>query len=207
ESWSEVSIGELGEISGAGVDKKTKAYEKSVRLLNYLDVLNKDYIFDKDLDHWVTAPDRQIASCDIQKGDIFFTPSSETRSDIAHSAVATENICGSVYSYHVVRLRLHELWDLNFSAYAFKSPHFFRQAYQLCEGSGQRYVLSQRYFRQMTVHVPSIQTQRTIGIILRTMDEEIAKFKAIATVLHQEKKALMQQLLTGNRRVKMESTK
>lgn len=205
--WPEMSLGEIGDISSAGVDKKTKAGENPVRLLNYLDVLNKDYISDSDLNHWVTAPDRQIASCDIQKGDVFFTPSSEIRNDIAHSAVATEDINGAVYSYHVVRFRLHEPWDLNFRAYAFKSPCFYRQAYQLCEGSGQRYVLSQKMFRQMTVRVPPIKTQRIIGAILRTIDEEIAGLNIIATALRKEKKALMQQLLTGKRRVETGKSK
>lgn len=205
--WPEMFLGEIGDISSAGVDKKTKAGENPVRLLNYLDVLNKDYISDSDLNHWVTAPDRQIASCDIQKGDVFFTPSSEIRNDIAHSAVATEDINGAVYSYHVVRFRLHEPWDLNFRAYAFKSPCFYRQAYQLCEGSGQRYVLSQKMFRQMTVRVPPIKTQRIIGAILRTIDEEIAGLRIIATVLRKEKKALMQQLLTGKRRVETGNSK
>ena len=205
--WPERSLGEIGDISSAGVDKKTKAGEKPVRLLNYLDVLNRDYISDSDLNHWVTATDRQIESCDIRKGDVFFTPSSEIRNDIAHSAVAAENIKGAVYSYHVVRLRIHEPWDLNFRAYAFKSPRFYKRAYQLCEGSGQRYVLSQKIFRHMTVRVPPIKIQRTIGAMLRSIDEEISAFKFIATALRKEKKALMQQLLTGKRRVEMENSK
>ena len=205
--WPERSLGEIGDISSAGVDKKTKAGEKPVRLLNYLDVLNRDYISDSDLNHWVTATDRQIESCDIRKGDVFFTPSSEIRNDIAHSAVAAENIKGAVYSYHVVRLRIHEPWDINFRAYAFKSPRFYKRAYQLCEGSGQRYVLSQKIFRHMTVRVPPLKTQRIIGAMLRSIDEEISAFKIIATALRKEKKALMQQLLTGKRRVETENSK
>ena len=172
--------------------------------MNYLDVLNRDFIFDGQLSHWVTAPDRKIQNCNILKGDVFFTPSSETRNDIAHSAVATETIPKAAYSYHIIRFRLHENWDLFFRTYAFKTPYFYKQAYSLCEGSGQRYVISQRYFRNMTIHIPlDTEEQHKIATVLSTTDKEIDALQQKRDCLKQEKKALMQQLLTGKRRVKV----
>lgn len=202
-AWPLIKLGEAGEISSAGVDKKSEEGQEATRLLNYTDAFKRDFIHDGDLDHWVTAPDRQIEKCDVRKGDVFFTPSSETRDDIAHSAVAAEDIPGAVYSYHVVRLRLHEPWDLNFRAFAFKSAAFYRQAYALCEGSGQRYVLSQRYFREMCVRVPPVEEQRRIGAVLKAVHDEYSKLYNIAEFLRSEKRALIQQLLTGKRRVKV----
>ncbi len=202
--WKTVRLGDIGDISSAGVDKKINKGEEPVRLLNYLDVLNRDFISDEQLSHWVTAPDRKIHNCNILKGDVFFTPSSETRDDIAHSAVATETIPKAAYSYHIIRFRLHENWDLIFRTYAFKTPYFYKQAYSLCEGSGQRYVISQRYFRNMTVHIPlDIEEQYKIASILSTNDKEIETLQQKLDCLKQEKKALMQQLLTGKRRVQI----
>ncbi len=204
--WKKVRLEDVGEISSAGVDKKINDGEKPARLLNYLDVLNRDFISDNELHHWVTAPDRKIAQCNLRKGDVFFTPSSETRNDIAHSAVAIENIPQAVYSYHIVRFRLSEYWDINFRAYVFKESGFYKQAYSLCEGSGQRYVISQRYFRNMTISIPtSIEEQRMIGNIIRKADEQIENLKSQLELLKMQKKSLMQQLLTGKRRVQIES--
>jgi type I restriction enzyme S subunit len=35
------------------------------------------------------------------------TPSSETKDDLAHASVITEDIKNAVYSYHIMRLRKH----------------------------------------------------------------------------------------------------
>ena len=43
EAWETKRLGELGEISGAGVDKKVNPNEVPVRLVNYLDVYNKTF--------------------------------------------------------------------------------------------------------------------------------------------------------------------
>ena len=122
--WEVKRLGEVGETSSAGVDKKLRRDEEPVRLVNYLDVYHKDFIYSCDLNHWVTAPTHQLRRCAVKKGDVFFTPSSETRNDIGLSAVAMEDIPDAAYSYHVARLRLQEPWDLRFRTYAFKTKHF-----------------------------------------------------------------------------------
>lgn len=202
--WPLRQLSSLGEFSSAGVDKKTHEDERPVRLLNFVDVLRRDFIEGQSLSHWVTAPYRQIVKCDIRKGDVFFTPSSETRDDIAHSAVAVESIPDAAYSYHVVRLRLNEPWPIDYRAYAFKSPAFLKQARALCAGSGQRYVLSQKQFASIAIRVPPTNEQQRIGGLLRTIDHERDLFTTQLAALRQEKAALMQQLLPGKRRVKLD---
>ncbi|GFE93665.1 restriction endonuclease subunit S [Acetobacter persici] len=48
---------------------------------------------------------------------------------------------------------------------------------------------------------PPLPEQKAIAAVLTTADEELAALESDLTRLHQEKKALMQQLLTGKRRV------
>lgn len=201
--WKEVKLGDVGTISSAGVDKKIVPREPEVRLLNFLDVFKRSFIFNSEIVHRVTAPIAKISKCDVKKGDIFFTPSSETREELAISAVAMEDMPGVVYSYHIVRLRLHENWDLKFRAYVFQSDDFYRQAYFLGDGSGQRYVISQDNFRGMSVKIPSHPEQRKIGSILSAVDKEIETHQKQLVALKEQKKGLMQQLLTGKKRVKV----
>lgn len=201
--WRKVKLGEVGVISSAGVDKKTVEEENPVRLVNYLDVLRKNFISSNDLDHWVTAPERKMIQCDVRKGDIFFTPSSEIQGDIAHSAVAVEDIGKAVYSYHIVRFRLNENWDTIFRAYVFKALRFYRQAYRMCEGSGQRYVISQNYFKNMTICVPKPKEQRKIAQTLHTVQREADLLKQLAEKHHTQKRGLMQKLLMGKWTVKI----
>ena len=74
--WKNVKLGDVGKITSAGVDKKIIEGEKKVRLLNYMDVYRNTFITDNTLSMVVSAPDKKIINCNLNKGDIFFTPSS-----------------------------------------------------------------------------------------------------------------------------------
>lgn len=201
--WQKVKLGEIGKISSAGVDKKVNEGEVPVRLLNFVDVFYRDFIYNDELTHWVTAKPIKVEQCSAQKGDIFFTPSSEMPTDIAISAVAMEDMKGVVYSYHIVRLRPHIEMDLHYRAYAFKTDEFYKQAERICDGSGQRYVISQDGFRNMSIHLPSLPEQKAIAEVLTTADYEIATHRKKLDALRLQKRGLMQQLLTGKTRVKI----
>jgi len=202
--WKTTTLGQMGEIKSAGVDKKIVAGETPVRLLNFTDVFKRSFIYSDELNHWVTAPESKVSGCDVRLGDVFFTPSSETKDEAGIPAVAAEDIPNCCYSYHVVRFRIREQWDLNFKAYAFTTPEFRKQVDQLADGSGQRYVVSQNAFRSISITYPSYDEQVAIGRTLRIAEDEIKIFQKKLCYLKQEKKALMQQLLTGKRRVKIE---
>jgi type I restriction enzyme S subunit len=199
--WEVKRLGTIGDISSAGVDKKSRPGETPIRLVNYLDVYRKDFLYSDDPCQWVTAPPLQARRCSVKKGDVFFTPSSETRDDIGISAVAMEDIPDAAYSYHVVRLRLTEQWDLRFRNYAFKTRAFLDQAETLCDGSGTRYVISQDKFKGMTVNVPCIREQTAIATILFDMDAEIAGLETKLAKTRQLKQGMMQELLTGRIRL------
>ena len=201
--WQKVKLGEIGKISSAGVDKKVNEGEVPVRLLNFVDVFYRDFIYNDELTHWVTAKPIKVEQCSVQKGDIFFTPSSEMPTDIAISAVAMEDMKGVVYSYHIVRLRPHIEMDLHYRAYAFKTDEFYKQAERICDGSGQRYVISQDGFRNMSIHLPYLPEQKAIAEALTTADKEIATHHKKLDALRLQKRGLMQQLLTGKTRVKI----
>jgi len=201
-AWETKRLGEIGEISGAGVDKKIRPNEIMIRLVNYLDVYRKTFLYSKDLVQEVSAKQDQVRRCSVNKGDIFFTPTSEVRDDIGRSAVAMENISDGVYSYHVVRLRLNTNWDLRFRAYAFDTKDFYDQASLSCEGSGTRYVITLPRFRAITIRFPpTTEEQSAIAVILSDMDAEIAALERRRDKTSAIKQGMMQQLLTGRIRL------
>lgn len=203
--WLRKSLGEFGEIKSAGVDKKIVDGEIPVRLLNYTDVFKRNFIYSSELNHWVSAPPQKVVGCNVKCGDVFFTPSSETREDVGIPAVAAEDIDECCYSYHVVRFRIKEKWDLNFKAYAFTTPIFRSQVTTLADGSGQRYVVSQDSFRSIVVHYPLYEEQVRIGAAIKTAEDEEKIWERKISCLKNEKKALMQALLTGKRRVSVDN--
>lgn len=202
--WEVKTIEELGCLSGAGVDKKSRPDEKRIRLVNYLDVLHKSKIWNRELDFWVTASDKKIEQCDVKKGDVFFTPSSEMPFDIAFSAVAMEDMPRVCYSYHIYRLRILEDIDLDFRVYLFDTRTFYRQAEFLCEGSGKRYVISLAKFRTMKIAFPpSVSEQRAIAEVLSSMDGEIEALLREREKYARIKQGMMRELLTGTTRLEV----
>jgi len=202
EGWVTKTLGEIGVISGAGVDKKINANENAVRLLNYMDVYKRDFIYSNELSHWVTAPASKLANCSVKQGDVFFTPSSETRTDIGLAAVAMEDIGNAVYSYHVMRFRLLLDWDIKFKAYIFQTKHFLDQTEKMCEGGGKRYVLTMPKFRALLITYPeSIIEQQEISWKLWDMDQELKLLSTKLNKLKQQKQGMMQALLTGKIRL------
>jgi type I restriction enzyme S subunit len=199
--WEVKQLGDIGEVSGSGVDKKSHPDETPVRLVNYMDVYRLGFIESGNLDHWVTAQTHHLRRCSVERGDVFFTPSSETRQDIANSSVAIEDIADAAYSYHVVRLRFKDNWDLKYSAYAFKTRDFLNQAEMICDGGGTRYVISLSKFRAMTLPVPPISEQEAIGKVLFDMDLEIKKLQGQREKTAAIKQGMMQELLTGRTRL------
>ena len=186
--WKAKYLGDIGEVKSAGVDKNIVEGEKQVRLLNFTDVFKRSFIYSHELNHWVTAPVAKVEACDVKKGDVFFTPSSETRDEAGIPAVAAEDIDKCCYSYHVVRFRIKEKWDLNFKAYIFTTPQFRKQAYMLADGSGQRYVISQKGFRSIKITYPDYEEQVVIGKTIKAAEDEGKLLKQKIEFLKAEKR-------------------
>lgn len=65
--------------------------------------------------------------------------------------------------------------------------------------------VSKADFEKLTFPVPQVDEQRSIAAVLICADEALEKLQSKLTGLRQEKSALMQQLLTGKRRVMVEA--
>jgi len=202
DDWEVKKLGEIADITSAGVDKKIKPNETPVTLINYMDVYNRDYIYRNELSHIVTAPFAKTINCNVKKGDIFLLPSSETRTDIGTCAISMENMDDAVYSYHILRLRYLIEIDELFGMFMLKTQSFLNQSETLCEGSGKRYVVSMNKFRSMEVFYPKLKDEQTrIATILSDMDSEIDVLEKKLSKTKELKQGLMQQLLTGKIRL------
>ena len=101
EEWKTYILSSIGNFRSNGVDKKIYNDEQIVNLLNYMDVYNYRKITSKNcIDLMkVSATKKQIKDCNIIKGDIFFTPSSETPDEIGYVMSIEETLPNTCYSY------------------------------------------------------------------------------------------------------------
>ena len=200
--WEIVKLGDIGTITATGVDKKINDNETPIKLLNYLDVFNRNKLYEKEISYMTTATEKQLEKCNIRKGDLFITPSSEDKKGIAKSSVAMEDFKNMVYSYHIIRVRFNKEIDLKFKSYMCDTDFFHRQAYRLCDGSGQRYFIKLDNFRNMEICIPkSIKEQEKIGGYLSLLDKEIDNLKKQKELINEMKRGVMQKLLSGEVRL------
>lgn len=193
--WEEKRLGEVGEIKTSSVDKKIDLNEKKVLLLNYMDVYKRNHIFVTDNFQEITAKENQISSCNLKKGDVLFTPSSETPIDIGHSAVVMEDLPNVLFSYHLMRFRPKKgILDHLFSGYAFKSFGFYKKLWRLAQGAT-RFTLSLESMKDVKVFIPkSLEEQQKIAEFLSSVDTLLESKQQQITSSEEWKKGLMQGL-------------
>lgn len=194
-NWERKKLGEIGEFRTSSVDKKNKNDEKLIYLVNYMNVYRHQSITNEskiDLMK-VTASDTQISSNNLQKGDILFTPSSETPEDIGHSVVIFEDLESTLYSYHLMRFRPVIDLDILYSHYFCNVPNVLKQISRLATGST-RFTISVDSFSKVIIELPSRKEQTKIANFLSAFDEKIVKEKYILEQYQQQKKYLLQNL-------------
>jgi len=197
DGWEVKRLGEIGEFSTSSVNKKSLPNEETVCLLNYMDVYRNSFLDEDYLFQQVTAPTKQIISSSVRKGDVFFTPSSETPDDIGHSTVFLGNKVNLVHSYHTIRFRLNQedIFDDHFKAYAFKTFSTYEYFRKRATGST-RFTISLPVFNELEVTIPPLPEQQKIASILTSVDEVIEKTQSQINKLQDLKEGTMNELLT-----------
>ena len=203
--WKDYHLMDVTNILVSPVDKKTIEGEKPVLLCNYTDVYYNTRIR-KSLNFMqATATDREINKFTLTVGDVLITKDSETPGDIAVPAYVSEDLGGVVCGYHLAILRPKKgIVDGEFLSYLLsleKTRYYF---FTLATGAT-RFGLSVGSIEKALLNLPPLKEQQEIAIVITTADKEIETLQQKLDFLNQEKKALMQQLLTGKRRVKVES--
>lgn len=160
-------LGDLGVFENIGVDKKIIEGQQLVSLLNYVDVYKNIHIDNNIPKMIVSASFKKIQECTCEKGDIFITPTSETKDDIGHASVVTETLVNTVYSYHIMRFRLKEFQMTTsfFIRYLFETDLIQKQIYKLAKGLT-RFGLSKYDFAKIEIPLPPLPVQEEIVKIL-----------------------------------------
>jgi type I restriction enzyme S subunit len=199
--WEVKRLGDVGNITGAGVDKVIRTDDKFVQLVNYMDVYRNLFVDEKIVFMSTTATQSQIQNCDLIEGDVLFTPTSETPEDIAQSAAIKGNLKNCLYSYHLVRFRPKITFNVEYLAHCFNLADFKRQTLRAAEGSGTRYVITLPRFRNLEFPFPDLAEQERIGKCLSEAAEEVSNAKMLLTKYLSVKQGMMNDLLTGKVRL------
>jgi type I restriction enzyme S subunit len=204
--WRHSSLSSIVEVIISPVDKKSECGEVAVNLCNYTDVYKNNYITSRIKFMNATAKETEIEKYFLKKGDVIITKDSETPGDIAISALVSEELNNVLCGYHLAILRPNKnLVDSDFLNFLFSLPITRYYFFTLATGAT-RFGLSIGGIKNAHFNMPSLEEQKRIAQVLTVANSEIEILQQKLACLKQEKKALMQQLLTGKRRVKVDES-
>ena len=163
--------------------------EEAIRLIRISDFLSGSPKFIKrteDIERFLLAKgDILIAGTGATAGIVFEIP---------------DELCGLVFSYNAPLIRVSEKVDKGFISVYLKSTHILRQQASLFTGNAQPF-LDTKAIGGFSINLPPLPEQKKIAQILSTWDKAITTTEQLLANSQQQKKALIQQLLTGKKRL------
>ncbi len=198
--WEVVELGKLFDFKN-GINAGKESYGKGVKFINVMEVIYHDYIFPELIPGTVQISDEQKELYLVKDGDVLFNRTSETTDEIGLSAVFNGNE-DVVFGGFVIRGRpIINAIDNLFKRYCLRSSTVRNQIIQGGQGAV-RTNIGQGDLSKVKIPLPPLPEQRAIAEVLSTADAAIHTTEQLIAQKELRKKWLMQQLLTGKKRLK-----
>jgi len=198
ENWKVKRLGKLGYfLKGKGVPKE-KIKTSGYKCLTYGDIYTKYDIVLKNIRSFIDEETATISE-EIRTGDILFAGSGETLEDIGKTVVYLDN--DNAYAGgDIIILRQNKVNSL-FLSYLLNSTKSNAQKYQIGQGHSVVHIYSSQ-LANLLISIPPLPEQNKIAEILSIWDKAIDIQTRLIASQQTRKRALMQQLLTGKKRLK-----
>jgi len=184
-----------------GLNKAKEFFGFGTPIVNYLDVFGSSVIRSANLQGRVSLSRAELKNFDVQKGDVFFTRTSETAEEIGIASVMFDEPTDTVFSGFVLRARpLNKRLNDGFKAYCFRSASVRKQITSKASYTT-RALTNGRILSEVLLPLPSLPEQTAIATVLSEMDAELAALEARREKTRALKQGMMQELLTGRIRL------
>ncbi len=198
EDWEHVSLGKLVKVTGGNAFKSEQFQESGIPLIK---ISNIKPNYSVTVDSSVFIPeDAKYQKFEVVKGDILIAMSGATTGKVG---------CYQFDEYSYLNQRVGRFDPKKgkiIKSYLFQLLKLPKIQYDILIDAvgGAQPNISNKDIERLKIIVPSIIEQQKIASVLTAADKEIELLEAKLAHLKEEKKALMQQLLTGKRRVKID---
>jgi len=174
--WEVQKLKHIASVQFSNVDKKSVEGEEIVRLCNYVDVYNNDFITGDLPFMSATATKGEIRKFRVRRGDVIITKDSESWTDIAVPSYVSDKLEDVLCGYHLAQIRANtRLMDCKYLFRAFISKPINHQ-FQVASTGITRYGLGNYWLDNGLFLIPPLDEQRTIAVFL---DNETARIDAI----------------------------
>lgn len=198
--WEVKKLGQIFDFKN-GINAGKESYGTGVKFINVMEVINNDSIAAEKIPGTVQITKEQKQLYLVEHGDVLFNRTSETTDEIGLSAVyyGNEEV---VFGGFVIRGKpTNKIVNDNFKRYCFRSKIVRDQIVKSGQGAI-RTNIGQGDLEKVKVFLPPLPEQRAIAKLLSTWDEAINQSNQLIAQKELCKKLLMQNLLTGKKRLK-----
>lgn len=195
-NWTVSKLDAIGVFfKGKGVPK-IQITDEGFNCLTYGDLYTKYDVIIKNVKSFISK-EVTITSQEIKYGDICFSGSGETLKEIGKCAVYLEKEPGYAGSDIIIFRGSQEPLALS---YILNSTVVNRQKYKYGQGHSVVHIYSSQ-LKNLQIPLPPLPEQKAIAHCLSIWDKTIESQTKLIKAKEKRKKALMQQLLTGKKRL------
>ena len=194
DDWEERKLGDVGNTF-TGLTGKTKEDfgHGSAKFVTYVNVFKNPIATLDQLDA-IEIDEKQNQ---VQKGDIFFTTSSETPEEVGMSSVWTHDTENVYLNSFTFGYRPRVSFDLNYMASMLRSPSIRKKITFLAQGIS-RYNISKTKMLEIEIPTPTLSEQEKIGSFFKQLDNTIALHQRKLDLLKEQKKGYLQKMFPKN---------
>lgn len=203
ECWEVRKLGTIGSTIN-GVSHDSSYFGDGNPFVSYSDVY-KNYSLPKFVSGLAKSSKQERRFFSVERGDVFFTRTSETAEEIGFTSTCLETIPNAVFAGFLIRFRPNaNVLDPNFSKYYFRA-HIHRSYFVKEMNLVIRASLSQQLLKGLPILLPSLQEQYAIASYLDSKINEIDlcldnKIKQIS-LLQERKQIIINDMVTGKVKV------
>lgn len=196
EKWKNVRLGDIAEINSGGTPNTTvkEYFGGEIPWVSIADMTSSGKYIDKTERNITTLGLKNSAACLFPKNTILYA----MYASIGECSIATVEVASS---QAILGIRPNESIHVEY-LYLYLSS--LKEKIKLQGQQGTQANLNAGMVKDFYLDSPPIDEQQKISKVISVVDNEIETLKQKLACLKQEKKALMQQLLTGKRRVKVD---
>jgi type I restriction enzyme S subunit len=172
--WPTYALTDVFDVR-SGLSKPASDFGSGYPFVTFKDVLD-NYFLPETLGSLVRSSDTEREVCDVRRGDVFLTRTSETQEELGMSSVALRDYDGATFNGFSKRLRPKERHQIvpEYAAYYFRGPRF-RSLMSGYSSLSTRASLNNDMLSRLQIVLPDVKTQEEIGYTLRSLDDKIGQ--------------------------------
>ena len=196
--WNVKKLKEIGAFSkGAGISRD-ESNSGNIPAVRYGEIYTKHNDYIKEFYSHISQ-DVAEKSVKMQRGDLLFSASGETKEDIGKTIAFVDDF-DAYAGGDIIIFTPTETIDSIYMGYLLNFPSIAKQKAMKAQGDAVVHITTDS-LKKLIICLPSYQEQTAIANVLSDMDTEIATLETKLAKYRKLKTGMMQQLLTGKIRL------